>query len=277
MPAISITLPHGFAHEGSWRQRVLMRPLNGGDERFLAEAAAHLPPTGLISNLLGRLVFLADTGAPLTPEMIMQFTSGDGEALLLHLCRSLFGDRLACFLHCPRCSEPMTLDLAVRDLLVPAAANPASKYHRTVDGYQVVLRPVTIADLEAVKGEESAARERLLRACVLAADPPLPAALFTSELDEALSEALSVLDPQADLLLDLDCSVCGRSFQASFDPADFFRQGMAMRTKHLEEEVHALAFYYHWTEDAVLKLPVRRRRKYVEMIAGALAGRPAYE
>jgi hypothetical protein len=273
MQGISVTLPHGFAHNGSWLRRVLMRPLSGGDERFLAETGARLPTARRTSVLLARLVRFAETGAPLTPETIRKLTAGDREALLLHLCRNLYGERLSCMLCCPECSEAMTLDLAVCDLLVPTAAHPAAEYHRQVAGYQVVLRPVTNADLEGVEGEESAAGERLLRACVVAAAPPLPATPLPSELADALSEALSAIDPQADLLLGLGCSACGRPFQASFDPGEFFRQGMTMRTKHLEEEVHAVAFYYHWTEDAILSLPLQRRRRYVEMIAGELAGR----
>jgi len=45
-----------------------------------------------------------------------------------------------------------------------------------------------------------------------------------------------------------------------------------MRRKYLDEEIHTIAFYYHWTEDAILKLSLRQRRRYVELIEAELTG-----
>jgi len=165
----------------------------------------------------------------------------------------------------------VTLDLAVSSLLVPPAAHPAGEYHVAVAGHQMRLRAVNGADLERAAGAAGAAAESIARSCVLASEPPLPEGPLTPELSDALSSALAALDPQADILLDVQCSACGHMVQIPFDPGEFLQQVIEMRRKTLDEEIHALAFYYHWTEEAVLELPLRQRRRYFELIAGELA------
>jgi len=173
---------------------------------------------------------------------------------------------------CPACGEAMTLDLAVRDLLTPPAVQPAAEYPREVAGRRTVLRPVIGADLETLNGTVSEGAEQLLRACVVSSEPPLPSAPLPPEEFEALSEALANLDPQADVILDARCPSCGLVFPVPFDAWDMLGQALARRRGRIDEEVHALAFYYHWTEEAILALPLHRRRRYLELIAGALAG-----
>jgi hypothetical protein len=88
---------------------------------------------------------------------------------------------------------------------------------------------------------------------------------------------LAELDPQADLEIDMRCSVCGEELRLPFDPAGFLLRELAVEAEALYREVHALALYYHWSERDILELPVSRRRFYLELLADTVptAGAPA--
>jgi hypothetical protein len=47
---------------------------------------------------------------------------------------------------------------------------------------------------------------------------------------------------------------------------------MSHRGKLLHEEVHCIAFNYHWSEASILSLPHSSRKKYVSLIERTLAG-----
>lgn len=272
MQCIDMVLPHGCWYKGASVRRVQVRPLTGEDERFLVDYGEHMRRAEQETAFLARLLRFPDSQTPLSPEAVRKLTAGDREALLLQLYRGLYGEHVALTLCCPACSEAMTLDLAVHGLLTPPAAQPAAEYPREVGGYKTVLRPVIGADLEALNGTASAGAEQLLRACVVSSEPPLPSAPLPQEQFEAFSEALAALDPQADVVLAARCPLCSHVFPVPFDAWDMLGQALARRRGRIDEEVHALAFYYHWTEEAILALPLHRRRKYLELIAGALTG-----
>lgn len=268
----SPSLPHGCRHGDFHIQRVHLRQLTGEDERFLADCGERMPRVERETALLARLVRFPDPGTPLAVEAIRKLTAGDREALLLHIYRGFAGERLAGMLRCPVCGDAVTLDLAVLDLLAPPSDDCPEEYPREVAGRRTVLRPVTGADLEALNDGAGPGAERLLRACVVSADPPLPPAPLPPEEIKAFSEALAALDPQADIVLDARCPSCSRAFPVFLDAWDALLRALSPRRGRIEEEVHALAFYYHWTEEAILALPLNRRRRYLDLIAGSLAG-----
>ena len=45
---------------------------------------------------------------------------------------------------------------------------------------------------------------------------------------------------------------------------------MAFKGEELLHEVHALAFYYHWSESDILRLDRRRRRTYLALLNESL-------
>ncbi len=48
--------------------------------------------------------------------------------------------------------------------------------------------------------------------------------------------------------------------------AAFLLQEMLRGARQVVEEVHALAFHYHWAEQEILALPRSRRRRYLDLI-----------
>jgi hypothetical protein len=58
-----------------------------------------------------------------------------------------------------------------------------------------------------------------------------------------------------------------------FDTATFFLAEVAATADRLLDEVHAIAWHYHWSESEILDLPRARRRRYLDLIASSLGTR----
>lgn len=277
----TVLLPGGLWADGVCHREASLRPLNGEDEAFLLDSGDLLLPaertTALLARCLTRLGDL-DRAAQPSETLARALTVGDREALLLHLRRLTIGERLPCVLHCPApgCGQPMDLDLRVADLLLPPYAEVQPEHEAILgdDGAAVRVRFClpTGADQEAaarlaVTGPEAAA-DLLLRRCLLSPDAE---ADLPDVVRRELPGLLARLDPQAELLLNLACPVCGQTFTALFDAAAYLFQEVSGRAAHLYREVHLLAFYYHWSEAEILGLTAVKRQRYLDLLAEALA------
>ena len=86
---------------------------------------------------------------------------------------------------------------------------------------------------------------------------------------------MAELDPQAEIRLRFDCAACGMPVDVLFDTASFFLAEVAATADRLLDEVHAIAWHYHWSEADILDLPRDRRRRYLDLIAASLGARNA--
>jgi hypothetical protein len=282
----TVLLPGGLWAEGVCHREASLRPLNGEDEAFLIDSGDLLLPaertTALLARCLTHLEGLERTAQP-SDALARALTVGDREALLLHLRRLTIGERLPCVLHCPApgCGQPMDLDLRVADLLLPPYAEAQPEHEATLgsDGaaVHVRFRLPTGADQEAAARlavfgppelRAEAAADLLLRRCLLSPDAKTD---LPDVVRRELPGLLAGLDPQAELLLNLACPICGQAFTALFDAAAYFFQEVSGRAAHLYREVHLLAFYYHWSEAEILGLTAVKRQRYLDLLAEALA------
>jgi hypothetical protein len=290
MKGAIIMIPHGFSNNGSWLRKAEMRQLNGYDEQYLAEIDNYPLPvrtTALLERIVkfGKAVVESDI-----KEIIRHLTVGDRVALILHLRRLTFGDKMQCTIVCLACKEAMSLDLYTSNLLQPAILQARSEYVIDTKNFVLTLRPVTGADQEALFEKDNNdgddrnnnnnnnnnnaqfnESERLARSCIVSSHPPLPDKL-TGDLLDITSSKLEELDPQADIVLEIRCPGCQHTFQTSFNVEDFIFQEIYSRRKQLEREVHWMAFNYHWNEDSILSLPITKRKRYVELINRTLSG-----
>jgi hypothetical protein len=281
-PPTRVPLPGGLWRGGADGpvRELGLRAVGGEDEAFLLDTRDAGPPSARATALLARC--LADAGDP--EEVAGALTVGDREALLLHLRRLTLGDAVPCVLRCPSaaCAERLELELRVSDLLLPpyAEARPTWELDLEERGarYAVTFRLPTAADLDAAAAlaradPESGAAE-LRRRCVLRAEregSPIAAGELPAGAREAVEAAMAVRDPQAELELELRCPACRAEFSVVFDTAAFFLQELDERGERLLQEVHALAWHYHWSERDILRLPARRRARYLELVADAVA------
>jgi hypothetical protein len=268
-----------------------IRPLTGRDEEFLAAGSA-AGRAGLgsmaatVTELLARCV--VSLGAAVerpSEEALRSLSIGDREALLLHVRRATLGDRIDCVATCPdpSCGERLDLTLSVEGLLVEPDPAPLDWYEELFaassgDGVSVRFRLPTGADQEEtaeLAATDPVAAGRALLARCLAASPASRAAgaELPDDLASALGARMADLDPQAEIRLAFDCAVCGGAVDVLFDTASFFIAELATTIDRLYDEVHAIAWHYHWPEAEILDLPRSKRRRYLDLIAASLGTR----
>ncbi|MDA4121764.1 MAG: hypothetical protein OK456_01135 [Thaumarchaeota archaeon] len=269
-----VALHNGFLSDGKWVRNATVRELNGYDEQEFARAGETLPPAQRTTAILDRVTKLEGTpGSKKNLELVRQLTVGDRVALMLHLRRLTFGDKMECIVTCPRCAAEMSVGLSA-DLLTQTGRREMKNDAEVKIGESVLhVRAITGADLEDVMTStgDMSAEEALVRSCIVSSDRPLPSRL-TPEMIAAVSAKLEELDPQAEIVLDLSCPSCGHQFKTPFFIEDFLFREVRSRVPRLEKEVHWIAFNYHWNPDEILSLPVGERGRYIEMINSTLSG-----
>jgi hypothetical protein len=287
MHAVEVTLPGGIALEGNWHRTARLRPLCGRDEAFLEEEARFLPPASRTTHLLARCLDGLGPLTSVTESSIRKLTVGDRDALLLHLRRLTLGDLISCVITCPEpaCREKMDLDINIKDLLFPAYSYE-SAIHETAlaeDGerYRVRFRLPNGADQEAAVAvafdDLEAAASLIMQRCV---DEVMPERVVISPTTGAipatvarkLPQVMADLDPQADILFDMNCPACQGSFTVPFDIADYFYRECVERRGNLYREVHLLAFHYHWSEAEIMAMTLHKRQLYLSLLSEALSG-----
>jgi hypothetical protein len=254
---------------------VELRAASDEDRYFALDLRETLSPASRATALLARCM----TGGE---EAAHALTIGDREALLLHLRRLTFGETMECVLRCPSCEARMEMSLQIADLLVPAYAQVARTHRqRVVVGattYEIEFRLPTARDLDAVAAlvdhDEQQCAALLLQCCIMRADRDgiaCDAASLPDEAGDTVAEAMARHDPQAELELDLSCPSCQAAFSVVFDTASFLLQEIDQAATRVLHEVHVLASRYGWSEDRILRIPARRRARYIELAAAAAA------
>lgn len=218
-------------------------------------------------------VLVAAACPELTEDELAALPLGRREAHLLALHRETFGPVLDLVVDCPDCGEALETALPIADLLAGAAGEPASPLEIEEGGLSLRFRLLDATDVVAAAGaaDAEAARRLLARRAVLAARRD-GRAISADDLTEAetalLSRRLAAADPLAEVLLDLACPGCGHAWQAPLDAAECLWTEIDGAARRLLYEVHALARAYHWREADILALSARRRRRYLEILAG---------
>jgi hypothetical protein len=229
------------------------------------------------------LTLLAATHPELPEDALAELPLGARDGRLLTARAELFGETLASFARCPACGEALEFTAQVADLRTgppddesPGAAGQA--FRATLhpvgpDGpaAHLTYRLPSGGDLIALQDvtEPAAFRVALAERCVSAATwggATVAPGDLSDDVLTALAAEMSVLDPQAEVLLDLTCPVCGARWQTVFDIATYFWAELAAEAKRLLREVDALARAYGWREADILALSPKRRQAYLELV-----------
>jgi hypothetical protein len=284
-------LPGGYVDAGGRPHREFdLAVLIGRDEELLAEVR-HPRPAALVTEVLSRCVRRLGDIEPVSPEVARGLLVADRLHLLLQLRRATFGDRVRATLVCPwpGCGERVSLDFAISDVPVEARPQTARLHTMTLsaaaagrDGCDVVFRLPTGADQEELSGlldeNEGATLTALLARCVhrLGADEApgtqaiaaLPA-LARAEIEERMRQVA----PSVAQTMDARCPECGRAFAVPFDVQRFFLGELRTDGARLYQEVHYLAYHYHWAESEIMAMAREKRHAYIEVLADAIGAR----
>ena len=243
--------------------RASLRPLSGRDEEWLARHR-DLPSAVRVTWLLNQCLVELD-GATASGELVQRMLVGDREFLMMQLRRITLGDRVQAVITCPECGNKMDVDFRLDEVPVQPRPQKQSTISLELSGRTVRFRLPNGGDQEAVVHHENAG-EALLDRCV-EDDGGQP---LSSGEREAVVAEMEQLAPQVDVELDLTCPECSHAFLLPFDVTAFFLDEVAVKADELLHEVHALAFYYHWSESEILSLERRRRRAYLALLHEAL-------
>jgi hypothetical protein len=255
---------------------VRVREIPERDEAASWASASPLP-IERISALLERYVSVDSTQAGWVHEL----TLGDREALLLHIIRLTFGNRIPCTLKCPACMKFMEVELQTDQLLLPSATNQ-EQFHEEAfiadeTSWQVRFRMPRACDVEAAiegGGSPTDAVATVLRHCVEEVwrqndgdrHASITADWWPAGLDAQIVARLAEIDPQAEIVLRLDCPTCGNRFSSVFDTGDYLLRELDGRERQLLYDVHRLAMAYHWSEKDILRMAPRKRKQYLKLV-----------
>lgn len=242
-----------------------LRPLSGREEELFARYPDM--PSAVRTTWLLTVCLQSLDNQPVTSDLVRQLLVADRDYLILQLHRLTFGENFQAVVRCPACDNQMDVSFRASDVPVEARPQTASSHRLDLGNRTVFFRLPIGEDQEAIlrTSAEDAAAE-LLKRCILD-DGGQP---LSTEEGETLIAYMERVAPQLELDLDLTCPECSRQCLVPFDTTAFFFDEMAIRSEELLREVHALAFYYHWSETEILGLERERRRAYLRLLNESL-------
>ena len=213
-------------------------------------------------------------------QELAQLSLGQRDGLLLSLREKTFGEQLNSVVVCPKCTEKVELNFKTTDLVISSAQEVPEVQSLTVDEYTVQFHLPNSQDMAAIAGDHSlgvvdtlnptlSPTLQLLEQCLEhisyqgqeVALEQLPPSVIN-----AIQTQMAETDPQADIQINLECPVCGNSWQTLFDIVSFFWSEINTWAKRTLYEVHLLASAYGWGESDIIALSPQRRNLYLEMI-----------
>lgn len=245
------------------------------DELFVLETS--LDPFLAVLEL-GRRVAAGSDARPVDWEHL---PATDVAAVALTIRQAWLGDRLATEGACPTsgCGAPIDVAFGVGAYLEhhrPRSARGAGALREegwyVLKGTDVRFRVPEVGDVLAARtgapsggaGGSAGGVPELTRRCV---QPTELAARTAARVERALS----ALSPSLDGFVGGFCPACGSSVQLRFDPCTYVMAELRDAFSGIFLETHILAARYGWAEEAILRLPRRRRLRYASLAADHLA------
>lgn len=274
-------LPGGYWDaSGVLHREFELKPLTGREEELLANGRSARTPT-LVTDVLSRCVARLGGISPVPPEVTRRLLVADRCYLLLQLRRATFGDLVRATMTCPwaECGERMSVDFSIADVPVePAEVRAPRHTMRLSDGAEVVFRLPTGADQEQLSDHlavnEAETLTALLARCVLriGGDQPDVERMATLPASSRLEieEGMRRVAPRVEQTMTAACAACGRTFVAPFDIHRFFFGDLRADAAVLYQEVHYLAYHYHWSEGEIMAMTRDKRHRYIDVLADAI-------
>ena len=245
---VDVELPVGFLDDdGRLHKNATLRKMTGHEEAILADRKLRKNGGKLVSELLTGCVRRLGEVDRISRPVVAKLCSPDRNFLLLKLRTITFGDQLEASYTCPHCGEttPITEDLDALPVRRTNGDGPGEIVVELEDGYEdndgsfytsMVFRLPTGSDEEKVasisRENASQGMNALLTRCLVGlGDMPEPRrqALGTKVLADLTMGDRARIDrafrggmPGVDLLREVECSSCMRTFKASLDFTSFF-------------------------------------------------------
>lgn len=204
-------------------------------------------------------------------ETVLQWTLKKRLQGLLAVYGVTFGDELVMDARCTHddCGEWLQLPLSM-PAFVETAGDDGSIIHAPDDKTQLRLRLPTGVD-QLLWLEQRPMRTlfgSMASTLVMEVNQGVPGPDFyvPEQWLPGLEALLEQHDPLTALQIDTTCAGCEREFSISLDLERQILARFARLQQTLLEEVHILAFAYHWSERDIMDLTPARRRWYLQKL-----------
>lgn len=285
-------LPGGYVDEtGQLRSHFWLRPLSGQEEEMMAAQSS--APSALVTRLLSQCLLALDDISPVPETIVRQLLIADRQFLLLKLREVTFGNQISLLIHCPNanCGEKIDVAFTTADIPVERGTDGGPLFTATLaatavngngDAKAVTFRLPIGADQEELAAvlaeDESDAAFRLLARCVRQlGDIVKPNATQLRQLPSAalaeIEEAIAVAAPAVGMTMEGRCPFCNTVFAIPFDLQTFVLQECKRHVGFLYQEVHYLAYHYHWSEADIIAMSRPKRRQYIQLLAAEIERR----
>jgi len=279
-------LPGGYVDApGISHYEAELKPITGKEEEMLADLHADTSTARVITMLLSACIKRIGTIMNPDTSLIQDLLVSDREYLIMKLREMTFGKKVELVLYCPdvSCGKPMDMTFSLEDMQIER--KPVSKLFFTIqlsgaedkeEQYNFVeFRLPNGGDQEAAVSlagvSEKRAVDHLLARCIRSVGQ-------SSSIDEAqiaqlpdsvrreIEEKMQQLAPLIDFEIDAVCPECKKPFTFLLNFTDLFFAEMKKNFQPLEQEVHFLAWHYHWSERDILSMTRRKRKRYVALL-----------
>ena len=229
---------------------------------------------GLNQSLLHRTMIMLGAALPdLSLDDIACLSIGKRDGYLMRLREQLFGPALISTAVCPACLERMEWENRISDLRAPATPESldGDVHQLCLENFELEFRLPNSADVASLGGlgKAESAVHHLLKRCVTGlkvqgADGDIEQ--LPQHVLEALSVRIELLDPQAEVRIELDCPNCQHHWTVLFDVASFLWTEINDWAERTLKTVHILAHAYCWSEQEILRLSPVRRQLYLGLL-----------
>ena len=254
-------LPGGLLRGGELRRRVRLCEPDGALELLIADAPRRAGSFhDGVSRVLGALVDDVD-GESFGYEAAQNLCVADRQ-FLMHRATTMLGMAHQWIpTSCVECGIKFQLEVDFEALPVGEAGPGFPFVTVDTEAGPLELRVPTGSDEVAIGilGDDAEAERALLRRCVVRG--ALPEALSASDL-KRIESALDEVSPWVVTELAGSCPECGTTHAVGLDPYVVMRRSASA----LYDEVHTLAWHYHWSEAEILALPRARRQLYLSRV-----------
>ena len=247
--------------------RLDFRLLDGHAQLAVAEAAGGDAPRPVkVTEIIAASFVLSEGSAtrPIDLDTARHITAAGREWLLQRTALQFYDCPEWFEAPCTACGARFDLKLSVGDIprTGPGSGFPVAEV-QTGLGKRYFESP-NGAHEEAIALNPDRDPRRLIAAqCGLSEDAKAEASQFTDTELDAIETALEAISPDIADGVVVTCPECGCAADTRIDPLAF----AFPRPVDVLQEVHLVARAYHWSENAILNLPLTRRHAYAELIA----------
>jgi len=203
-------------------------------------------------------------------QQLATLSIGQRDAYLLALRERIFGETLQMCSKCQHCGETLEFDMSTHAV---SAKNQSVEAEYSIEIQNMFIRyrlPNSI-DLFSIAQEleDDKAGDVLLQRCLIDVTirgEPADKEKLPEDVVIALGDHMLECDPQAEILLNIDCPACDQNGHALFDINSYLWSEFVDFARRLIQQVSMLARVYGWSEKDILSMSAWRRQFYQELL-----------